>query len=252
MPPAVVTVGVVAALLTAGLAAPVAARAQVPAIPPSADQLIVVSERVASPADHLATLSTYARTGADGRWRRVAGPWPAEIGRGGLRQDRREGDGSTPIGVFGIGPTIYGTAPDPGGLQARYRRLVCGDWWDEDPFSPRYNQFVVVPCGIAPGFAAGSEALWTDTVAYSSFAVIRFNVDPIVGGGAAPGSGIFPHSWVGGPTAGCLALPRSRLLSVLRWLDPAAHPVIQIGLLGRVGPPGVKNAGDLPIKRLSR
>jgi L,D-peptidoglycan transpeptidase YkuD (ErfK/YbiS/YcfS/YnhG family) len=228
------------------LAAPAAARGRVLAIPATADQLIVVSDRVAAPADHLAMLSTYARTGAHAPWRLVAGPWPAEIGRGGLRQDRREGDGSTPIGVFGIGPTIYGTAPDPGGLHAVYRRLVCGDWWDEDPFSPRYNQFVVVPCGVDPGFAAGSEALWTDTVAYSSFAVIRFNDDPIVRGAAAPGSGIFLHSWVGGPTAGCVALPRSRLLPVLRWLDPAAHPAIEIGVGRPVGPSGVKNSDHLP------
>ena len=43
---------------------------------------------------------------------------------------------------------IYGNEPDPGGLRYRYHRLVCGDWWDEDPYSPRYNHFVHVPCGV--------------------------------------------------------------------------------------------------------
>jgi L,D-peptidoglycan transpeptidase YkuD (ErfK/YbiS/YcfS/YnhG family) len=71
--------------------------------------------------------------------------------------------------------------------------------------------------------------LWTETVAYAYLAVIRFNVDPVIGGENAPGSGIFFHSWVGGATAGCVALPESRLLAILRWLRPATHPVVEIG-----------------------
>src|SRR6478752_8989676 len=71
-------------------------------------------------------------------WRQAAGPWRAHIGRNGLSAHHREGDGTTPIGSFAIGPTVYGNAPDPG-VRFRYRRLVCGDWWDEDPASPTYN-----------------------------------------------------------------------------------------------------------------
>jgi len=152
-----------------------------------------------------------------------------ETGYGHLRDARHEGDGSTPTGVFGIGSTMYGNDPDPAGLHYAYHRLVCGDWWDENPYSPRYNRFVHVPCGITPGFASRSEPLWTEKVAYAYFAVIRFNMDPTIAGRLAPGSGIFLHSWVGGPTAGCVALPQSRLLDLLRWLRPAAHPVIEIG-----------------------
>jgi L,D-peptidoglycan transpeptidase YkuD (ErfK/YbiS/YcfS/YnhG family) len=167
------------------------------------------------------------------------GPWPAETGFGHLRANRHEGDGSTPIGVFGIGTTLYGNRPDPGGLHERYQRLVCGDWWDENPFSPLYNRFVHVPCGLTPAFAAGSEALWTETLAYPYFAVIDFNTDPIVGGANAPGSGIFLHSWVGGATAGCVALRRRRLLTVLRWLAPAAHPMIAIGTGAQLSAAGI-------------
>jgi L,D-peptidoglycan transpeptidase YkuD (ErfK/YbiS/YcfS/YnhG family) len=131
--------------------------------------------------------------------------------------------------VFGIGATIYGNRPTPVGLRYRYRHLVCGDWWDEDPYSPRYNQFVHVPCNTRPGFAAGSEALWTETIAYPYFAVLQFNTGPVIGGRNAPGSAIFLHSWVGGPTNGCIALPQAQLLRLLRWLEPAAHPVVEIG-----------------------
>ncbi|MGH2883615.1 MAG: hypothetical protein ACRDPA_13115, partial [Solirubrobacteraceae bacterium] len=108
-------------------------------------------------------------------------------------------------------------------------RLVCGDWWDEDPYSPQYNRFVHVSCGVTPVFASRSEALWTETTAYPYFAVAQFNLDPVRGGANAPGSGIFLHSWVGGATQGCLALRERQLLRVLSWLRPSAHPVIEIG-----------------------
>lgn len=198
-------------------------------VPADADQLIVVSSPTYQPPDYLATLRTYERAGSSSRWRAVFGAWQAETGEGHLRDVRREGDGSTPTGVFGIGATMYGTQPDPGGLHYAYHRLVCGDWWDEDPYSPRYNRFVHVPCGATPAFASWSEALWTETVAYPYFAVVQFNMSPTVGGVDAPGSGIFLHSWIGGPTEGCVALPEARLLDVLRWLRPSAHPVIEIG-----------------------
>jgi L,D-peptidoglycan transpeptidase YkuD (ErfK/YbiS/YcfS/YnhG family) len=199
-----------------------------PAIPSDAAQLIVVSSATPAPADFLATLSAYERT--SGRWHRVLGPWPAETGYGHLRRVRHEGDGSTPIGVFGIGTTMYGNRPEPAGLHYTYRQLVCGDWWDEDPFSPLYNQFVALRCGSTPPFASWSEALWTETLAYPYFAVVNFNTDPIRRGPGAPGSGIFVHSWVDGPTAGCVALHTRELLRLLRWLRPAEHPVIDIGV----------------------
>lgn len=207
-------------------------------VPRSADQLIVVSSKTddPSPPGYLATLRTYQRADNRSPWRPVFGAWQAETGVGHLRAVRREGDGSTPVGVFGIGPTMYGNKPNPGGLHYAYHRLVCGDWWDEDPYSPRYNRFVHVRCGMTPGFASWSEALWTETVAYPYFAVVQFNVNPIVGGPDAPGSGIYLHSWVGGATEGCVALPEARLLAVLRWLKPSLHPVIEIGTDGQLEP----------------
>ena len=40
----------------------------------------------------------------------------------------------------GSARTMYGNAPNPG-VRLRYRRLRCGDWWNEDPRSPTYNSF---------------------------------------------------------------------------------------------------------------
>jgi L,D-peptidoglycan transpeptidase YkuD (ErfK/YbiS/YcfS/YnhG family) len=198
------------------------------AVPRSSRELIVVTApRASAPTG---TLAAEVRSAPGAPWRRVLGPWPAELGRHGVSAHRHEGDGTTPLGIFGIASTLYGNAPRPRGLRGHYRRLGCGDWWDEDPFSARYNRFVVVPCGVTPGFAADSEALWTETVAYPYLAVIEFNEHPIRRGRDAPGSGIFLHSWEGVPTAGCVAIHRSQLLTLLRWLAPSRRPVIAISV----------------------
>ena len=205
-------------------------------LPADAEQLVVVSSSTYDPPGYLATFGAFERAGPSAPWRAVFGPWRAETGRGHLRDVRREGDGSTPTGVFAVGATMYGVQPNPGGLHYPYHRLVCGDWWDEDPYSPEYNRFVHVSCGATPVFASWSEALWTETVAYPYFAVIDFNTSPIVAGADAPGSGIFLHSWIGAPTEGCVALARAELLEVLRWLEPSLRPAIEIGTDREVGP----------------
>jgi L,D-peptidoglycan transpeptidase YkuD (ErfK/YbiS/YcfS/YnhG family) len=184
----------------------------------SARQLITVEGPAYSST--VATLETWQREGAC--WTPVAGPWEARVGENGFSDHHIEGDGTTPTGLYSIGPTMYGNAPNPG-VQEPYHRLVCGDWWDEDPTSPQYNTFQHVPCGQQPPFGGGSEALWKETAAYPSFAVIDFNTDPVV---PDAGSAIFLHADTGTPTDGCVALPVGELDQVLRWINPADSPAV--------------------------
>ncbi len=229
---AVLALGCASARASAAADQPVGPSFSVPA---SARELIVVSSRKYDPIDFLAGFRTYRRTSAASPWTPVFPVWKAEIGAGDLLDIRREGDRATPTGVYPLGLTMYGNDPNPGGLHMPYHRLICGDWWDEDPYSSEYNQFVHVPCASTPTFAGWSEPLWTETTAYPYFAVIDFNENPTVFGTDAPGSGIFLHAWVNGPTEGCVALPVAALLRVLRWLEPADHPVIEIGTDVEVG-----------------
>jgi L,D-peptidoglycan transpeptidase YkuD (ErfK/YbiS/YcfS/YnhG family) len=120
---------------------------------------------------------------------------------------------------------MYGIAPRPG-VRYRYHRIVCGDWWVEDPRSPWYNRFKHVRCGSAPPFRVTSEDMSRSPTAYRHLAVIAYNRDPIVPG---RGSGIFLHVSTGRPTLGCVSLPLPRLLAVLRWLNPRSAPLIVIG-----------------------
>jgi L,D-peptidoglycan transpeptidase YkuD (ErfK/YbiS/YcfS/YnhG family) len=161
--------------------------------------------------------TTYAVVTLASCGRRVAGPWRARVGRSGLSAHHREGDGTTPLGTYRIGPVVYGLDRDPG-VQFRYHRLTCGDWWDEDPSSPTYNEFRHVACGARPAFGGGSEALWRAPVAYRLFAVLEFNPARVPGRGSA----MFRHVDTGHATNGCVSLPRAHLVRALRWLRPGA------------------------------
>ena len=187
----------------------------------AASQLITVD----APASRAtsATLTAWQRSGRC--WVRASGPWIARLGYKGVSDHHSEGDGTTPSGAYGIGSEMYGNGPDPG-VRYGYRLLACGDWWDEDPNSPFYNTFQHVTCGTKPPFGGSSEALWTFATAYRSFAVIDYNIAP-----ARPfgGSAVFLHDDVGGPTNGCVSLASTSLTTLLRWLRPAASPLIVIG-----------------------
>ena len=159
----------------------------------------------------VASLRSSAQTGAlrlwekrGDCWAQVAGPWTAWLG---------------------IRPVMYGLAPNPG-VRYRYRRIVCGDWWVEDPRSPSYNRFRHVRCGATPPFRTTSEDMSKSPTAYRHLAVIDYNTRPIVPG---RGSGIFLHISHGNPTLGCVSLPLPQLVKLLRWFDPARKPLIVIG-----------------------
>ena len=207
---AVVTLAACPANLAEGIETPATAR-----------QLITVEAKVARTT--YASLRTWARV--DGCWVAVGGPYSARLGKNGLSSNRREGDGTTPTGTYRIGRTMYGNAPNPG-VRFPYRRLRCGDWWDEDPSSPTYNSFQHVPCGTKPPFGGASEGMWQQPRPYPFLAVIEYNMRPVVPG---RGSGMFLHAQTGGPTIGCVSLRRDQLATVLRWLRPESTPVIAIG-----------------------
>ena len=162
---------------------------------------------------------------SDGCWKPVSDAWTAWLGRRGVSTAKREGDRRTPAGVFGIGRTMYGIAPNPG-VRYQYRRIVCGDWWVEDPRSPFYNRFHHVKCGTKPPFQVTSEDLSRSPTAYRHLAVIGYNADPIVPG---RGSGVFLHASTDRATLGCVSFPLPKLVRTLRWLRPSSVPLIAIG-----------------------
>ncbi len=184
---------------------------------PVARQLITVT--AASYGATYAVLTAYRRAGHG--WQRVFGPWTARIGRNGFAPPgrKREGDGRTPSGSFSL-PYIFGAGPDPG-FRLRYRQIRPYDYWDDDPASPRYNEWVDSR-HASPG--ANPEPM--DVSAYDDGVVIGYNTARTPGLGSA----IFLHLNIGIATAGCVTLPPGELLPLLHWLDRARSPRIRMGV----------------------
>jgi len=183
-----------------------------------ATQVIVVTAPTA--ASTVATLRAFALS--DGAWHAALGPIRARVGRHGwvAAARRREGDAMTPEGIFPIGPTVFGVRPNPG-TALRYHRLVPGDYWDENPATgAAYNTFrhsSDTDCAHNP-FGGATECLWQEAPDYNHFATIGFNT-PAHG---PYGSGIFLHVSTGAPTSGCVAIPQSALVRLVRWMRPGA------------------------------
>ena len=149
----------------------------------SATQLVtVVTQRRASTTG---ALRTWAKTGEC--WTPSAGRGPP-VGQRGISERKHEGDRTTPSGAFRFNPVMYGIAANPG-VRYRYHRVVCGDWWVEDPGSPSTTSSATCAAGHA-SVPVTSEDMSESPTAYRHLAVIDYNRDPIVPG---RGSGIFLH-----------------------------------------------------------
>jgi L,D-peptidoglycan transpeptidase YkuD (ErfK/YbiS/YcfS/YnhG family) len=188
-----------------------------PAAPIAPRQLITVT--AAAYGTTYATLAAYRSTGHG--WQRVFGPWTARLGRNGFAPPggKREGDGRTPSGSFSM-QFFFGVLPNPG-AHFPYRRIHPYDYWDDDPGSARYNEWVD---GRRASPGADPEPM--DVSAYDYGAVIGYNTARTPGLGSA----IFLHLNIGVATAGCVTLPESELLPLLRWLSPAGSPQIRMGV----------------------
>jgi L,D-peptidoglycan transpeptidase YkuD (ErfK/YbiS/YcfS/YnhG family) len=140
--------------------------------------------------------------------------WPggstrAAIGRTGVREQKTEGDGATPAGVFPLVAAFYRAdrlSPLPTRLPLK--ALTPRDAWVDDPGDTQYNRLVALP------YAAHTEAMWLDDAVYDLLVVIGYNIAPVVPGA---GSAIFLHIARPDftPTAGCIAIAAPVLAALL-------------------------------------
>jgi L,D-peptidoglycan transpeptidase YkuD (ErfK/YbiS/YcfS/YnhG family) len=168
-----------------------------------------------------ATLTAWQRGPAG--WTAVVGPVTARIGSSGVGR-ASEGSTRTPAGTFTL-TEGFGRAADPG-TALPYRVVDGDDWWVSDVHSPRYNQYAACAPGTCDFDERAGENLHAAGRVYDYAAVIDYNR----GGTPGAGSAFFLHVTNGAPTAGCVAIDAGSLVSVLRWLDPGARPVISIGV----------------------
>ena len=213
--------GAVAAGLILGLAmvvVPVRAIAAQPAdsYPSNVRQVITVTA-----TSHSTTYATFrAYRLSDGRKVAVFGPWTARVGYNGIARPgkKREGDGRTPSGTYGFS-FYFGVQPDLS-VSFPFRHAYKYDYWDDDPASPRYNEWI----NTHKHNAGANPEPMHNVPAYDYAAVIAYNASRTPGLGSA----IFLHVGTGSSTAGCVSLPRAELLKILHWMRPGSHPMITI------------------------
>ena len=131
------------------------------------------------------------------------------LGRGGVRPDKREGDGATPIGCFPLRRVLFRAdrlSRPASGLPVS--PLDPRDGWCDDPQDPLYNRPVRLP------YAGRHERLWRQDEVYDVIVFLGHNDAPVVPG---RGSAVFLHVARPDftPTEGCVALTREDLLSVV-------------------------------------
>ncbi len=141
------------------------------------------------------------------------------VGRNGFTstEEKKEGDGKTPIGRWVMREVFY--RPD----KVKRTEIVTdlpvhalkpNDGWCDEINDPNYNRYVDLPYPKV-GVPLSAERLWRDDDLYDIIVVLGYNDDPVVKG---MGSAIFFHvtreNYAG--TAGCIAVSREDLLTVLR------------------------------------
>lgn len=139
---------------------------------------------------------------------------PVALGRGGIKADKREGDGATPRGRFRLKRLWWRSDRHarPHTLLP-VRRIRADDGWCEDPANRHYNQPVKVPPGSKADRLTRPDAL------YDFIIELDHNTRPRVAG---RGSAVFIHIARSGfgPTAGCVALNMAALRRLVAMLSP--------------------------------
>ena len=145
--------------------------------------------------------------------------FPCSIGRGGLRTDKREGDGATPVGTHRIVGMLY--RPDRMQPPTNWAvPITPGDLWSDDVQDEAYNQMVRAP------YPHSHEMLRRADPLYDLVLVTDWNWPYAVKG---RGSCIFVHQWrrPGYPTEGCVAFRRDHLQWIAQRLTPQSRLIVR-------------------------
>lgn len=186
-------------------------------------------------------LQYYERPALDKSWKAVSPKISIVVGRRGLAWGaglhgaalgrgpvKREGDGKSPAGVFGLS-AVFGSAPSDSVHPPKAGMLfklpyifvdstsVCVD----DVRSQYYNR-ILSKRDVQQDWKSAEVML---DEAYKWGVVVDHNANLRKAG---DGSCIFLHIWNGPSkgTAGCTAFDEQKLLNLLRWLDPASRPAL--------------------------
>lgn len=193
----------------------------------TADATQIITVVASSLRSTTATLQAWDRVpGAAGAagWVRRGPAVTAYLGDQGLTTRPTENLSATPAGSFAL-TQAFGSAENPG-TRLPYFRTDSSDWWVTDATSRHYNTHY--RCSASCPFETGlGENLYRAGFLYTYAVVIDYNRHPVTPGA---GSAFFLHVTEYKPTTGCVSIPRTSLVSIMRWLSPSPHPRIIIGV----------------------
>ena len=146
--------------------------------------------------------------------------FPCAVGKNGITENKKEGDGCTPAGVYKFNEIYYRADKLESIIfNKNALKISKNDGWCDDPDSEFYNQFIKFP------FAHSAEKLYREDDLYDIVCVINYNISPTEPG---KGSAIFLHiahaDYRG--TLGCIALSKEDLLKIVNQIN--SDTVIEI------------------------
>jgi L,D-peptidoglycan transpeptidase YkuD (ErfK/YbiS/YcfS/YnhG family) len=175
------------------------------------------------PKRSLSRITVRRKAGDSSRGWLIAGmlALPVALGRGGIKANKREGDGGTPRGNFRLRQLWWRADKHPRpNTSLPVQRISPNDGWCEDPADRRYNRPIKLPADADADRLARTDNL------YDFIIEIDHNTRPRVAG---RGSAVFIHAARQGfaPTAGCVALEINTLRKILARLGPRTRIVVE-------------------------
>ncbi len=131
------------------------------------------------------------------------------IGKKGLKNNKVEGDKSTPKGTFFLGNVFYRSDRVKKPLtKLKIKKITKEMVWNDNPNDKSYNKLIKSKKGVR------SEKLFRGDKSYDYLIVINYNTKKII---PNKGSAIFIHLTKNyKPTLGCIGLQKKDLLILLK------------------------------------
>ncbi len=176
----------------------------------------------------------FERKNRNSVWKPVGKSFPVVVGKKGLgwsvdapvkaetEPHKVEGDGKAPAGTFSL-TAAFGSNAKPDSVKLPFTRLTETIECVDDTNSKQYN--LIVDNKIVPVDWTSSEKMLAVGAQYDLGVFVAHNSNPPE---KEKGSCIFLHIWKTETTgtAGCTAMKRENIETVLSWLDARKNPVL--------------------------
>ncbi len=134
------------------------------------------------------------------------------IGKNGFNNKKKEGDKTTPVGIYKLGPLYYRSDRIKKPITNLIKKKITKNMaWCNDPKSKLYNRQIIIKKNIS------YEKMFRRDSKYDCLISIKYNYKKKIYG---KGSAIFIHLTKNyKPTAGCIAVLKKDFQIILKLID---------------------------------